>query len=94
MALTIYPTAGYDSFVSLADANTIVASHTLYNTEWTALTDADKEVYLRIATDNIFLVISTDSTDTYYLDETTYVAADSCLPKVCVLMAIHDMSNN
>jgi len=52
MALIIYPTTDYDSFCSLADADTLItanvpaAQHIL----WDALDDADKEVELRQAT--------------------------------------------
>ena len=47
MALTIYPTTSYDSFCSLDDSNTIIAGYIPDTAQWDALTDAQKEVYLR-----------------------------------------------
>lgn len=91
MALVIYPTTDYDSFVSIADANTIIEEYSLHNDLWSALSDAEKEVYLRVGTDRIFSVISTDDTDEAYLDSTVYDATTSCLPKSNALMAIHDV---
>ena len=53
MALTI----GTDTYISLADAKTYVTSNFATNDEkyigWNALTDSDKEVYLRRATKRI-----------------------------------------
>ena len=53
MALIIYPTADYDSFITVADAKTVIEAYTLYATQWNALTTTEQEVYLRIAARNI-----------------------------------------
>lgn len=52
MALAVYPAEGYDSFLSLADANTYAAGHGI--ADWAARADADKESALRVATVYIF----------------------------------------
>ena len=92
MALTIYPANGHDSFISLADANVLITSNSLHGSDWTALDDAVKEVYLRIASTNILNTVSTDITNVDgYLDETVYVATDSCIPHTTAIMAIHDL---
>lgn len=49
MALIIYPTADYDSFITVADATTVVEELTLYASTWNALSVSEQEVYLRIA---------------------------------------------
>lgn len=49
MPLTIYPNTDYDSFVSIEDATTTISNYTLSYSSWDELTDADKEVYLRVA---------------------------------------------
>lgn len=87
MALVIYPNTDYDSFISVSDADGIINKFSVHVTTWEGLNDAQKEVYLRIATDRIFNAIDSDT----YLDSTTYVADDSCLPKATALMAIHDV---
>ena len=90
--LTLYPAVGADSFISLADATTIITANSLQSSQWTALTDANKEVYLRIAYTNIVNNISYDTTSlSGYLDPLTYVALDSCLPKSQAMMAVHDV---
>lgn len=52
MALTVYPTTDYDTFCSLADAETIVSDNipSAQHTSWDDLTDENKEVELRQAT--------------------------------------------
>jgi len=93
MALTIYPDSGYDSFISISDADTIITENSIQSSSWLSLDDATKEVYLRIAFSNIYDVISTDSnSDIGYLDIDTYVSTNSCLPKTNAMMAIHDLS--
>jgi len=81
MSLIVYPTSDYDSFISVLDADSIIANNTLFNSNWTALTTTQKEVYLRIASTRILNVI-----DTALLDGT-----DSCLVKVSALMAVRDL---
>ena len=93
MALVIYPATGYDSLISEVDATAIITANSLQSSLWSALTSVNKEIYLRIATTRILNSVSYDySNPTGYLDEATYVAADSCLPKSCALMAIHDLA--
>ena len=93
MALIIYPIADADSFITEADADTVIAENSVQSATWTALTSTMKEVYLRIATSRILGSVSTDaSNEDGYLDESIYVAADSCLPKATALMAIHDLA--
>lgn len=50
--LIIYPTDLYDSFVSLADAETILTNNVPSSqlTDWNNLLDSDKEIYLRQST--------------------------------------------
>ncbi len=50
MALIIYPSSGFDSFVTLADATSNLTNNVIDITAWTALTDTKKEIYLRQAT--------------------------------------------
>ena len=92
MSLIIYPTTDYDSFITVADADITITANSVQSATWLALTEVEKEVYLRIATQRIFNVVSTDTTNVDgYLDESVYIAADSCLPKSCALIAIHDL---
>lgn len=48
MALTVYPDAGYDSFISLAEADSYLASMGV--TDWAGKTDPDREAALRRGT--------------------------------------------
>jgi hypothetical protein len=92
MSLTIYPTTDADSFISLADADIVITNNSIQSATWLALSEAEREVYLRIATTRIFNVVSTDtSNEDGYLDSSTYVASESCLPKATALMAVHDL---
>ena len=92
MSLTIYPAMGYDSFISLTDADSIISEFSVHYSSWSALTSSEQEVYLRIATDRIMNAVSFDSTNPNgYLDSLTYDVSTSCLPKACALMAIHDV---
>ena len=52
MALTIYPTTDYDSFCSLADADTLITANVpaAQHAAWDLLADPNKEVQLRQAT--------------------------------------------
>lgn len=47
MALIIYPTTGWDSYVSLADAEILVTNNIITTTSWNALTNTQKELYLK-----------------------------------------------
>lgn len=55
MALTIYNDDGWDSFVTIANADTILTNNipSTQRTLWEALADTDKEIYLRQATELI-----------------------------------------
>lgn len=85
MALTIYPTEGYDSFISLADAGVVINENSLSSTEWFALTNTVKEVYLRLATTRILQAIDEDLL-------VGYDATLSCLPETTAMMAVHDLT--
>lgn len=52
MALILYPLDNYDTFCSLADAETLIANNipSAQHTAWDALTDPEKEILLRQAT--------------------------------------------
>lgn len=78
--LIIYPTTDYDSFVSVVDADTIISKNSLKNTEWTALTEAQKEVFLRIATTRILNAI-----------DTSLLVEDVCIKNATALMAVRDL---
>tara|TARA_R110000772_G_scaffold5454_1_gene19462 strand:- start:13986 stop:14453 length:468 start_codon:yes stop_codon:yes gene_type:complete len=84
MALIIYPTASYDSFITIADANTAVDSLTLYSTQWAAKSDTEKEIYLRIAFRNIDDHVN--QTLTPYADPIA-----TCVGEAQALMAIQDV---
>ena len=84
MALIIYPTADADSFISVADATTVIETLTLDGAAWGALSVSEQEVYLRIAYRNIV-----DHTDT-----TTYPdPLDICVGSSQALMASWDLKN-
>lgn len=79
--LTIYPLENYDSLISITDANEYAINYSLHNDNWSALSDSQKEVYLRIATNRIVDVI-----DITLLTEVTH-----CMKRSCTLMAIRDL---
>ena len=81
--MIIYPDENYDSFISLAEADTIITENVIQYEEWLALPIATREIYLRIAT-TLILNVTKD------LSIETYVAAQSCLPKACALVAAHN----
>lgn len=81
MALTVYPTTGYDSFVDLVAASGYINAYTTFGTQWTALTDSDKEIYLRMATDRII----------HKIDVALLTGTDECVLKSCSIMAAHDL---
>ena len=86
MALIIYPTADYDSFVSVANADDYISSLTVYSADWTALSTDDKERYLRIA---LRTIVSGIDTDTYPLPDPML----TCAAEAQSLIAIHDLVN-
>jgi hypothetical protein len=83
MSLTIYPTENYDSFVSIVDADKFISNYSTHSSLWLALTDSEKEIYLRIAKDDIELKV-----DTSLYSDTTVM----CLPKSQSLMSIHNLA--
>lgn len=83
MALIIYPATNADSFISVTDADTVIANYTLQYTAWSALSTSDKEAYLRIA--YRFIIDNTDGE--LYEDP-----IQDCVPQAQALMAAHDMT--
>lgn len=81
MALIVYPLDDYDSFVDITTATTYINSYTTFSSNWAAIDDATKEVYLRIATDRII-----DKIDTLLL-----TGSNECILKSCSIMAVHDL---
>ena len=58
MALTIYPTTNYNSYVSLLDAESIYDTNIIDTSKWDEIADPLKEKYLRQATMLIKLKIT------------------------------------
>lgn len=83
MALVVYPTENYDSFVSVADSVTIATKYSVQSEQWIALDDLKKETFLRKATDRILLVV-----------DSLLLAEDECLKKATTMMAIKDLVFN
>lgn len=83
MALIVYPTTDYDSFITVAEADTIIGNLTLNLDTWNALEDTSKEAYLRIA----FQVII-DGLETIPDDPVS-----TCLKNSQALNAVHDLTN-
>jgi len=48
MALVVYPDDGYDSFISLDEANSWISTHSPHAYKWYELDDDTKEIYLRL----------------------------------------------
>ncbi len=84
MALTIYPAVGYDSFVTVVDATDYIDRLTMHGPAWSALTESDQEVYLRIACRYIEDGIDTDI---YPLPD----PAPACLGESQSLIAVQDV---
>lgn len=82
MALTVYVdnNTDFDSFISLADADTYITETSIHSADWLALSTTDREVYLRIACNRILSRI----------DE-TLLDGNACLAKANASMAIHDV---
>lgn len=59
MALIIYPTTDWDSYVSVLNADTMLTNYLFDSTAWLALTSAKKEILLRQAS----MLISAHITD-------------------------------
>ena len=97
MALIEYPTTGWDTFCSLANAEALLLANvpSAQRTDWDALIDADKEIILRQATIMIRtrITLSTDLPLTLDPDlqlATAYVANSS----IGVDMLTADKSSN
>ena len=84
MALILYPLPYADSFITVLDADTVISNYSIQSDQWLALTEQVKEQYLRIAYERLI-------NNTPLLDDTAYVAVDSCLPNANALMAVHDL---
>ena len=83
--LVVYPSVDFDSFIYLDDANKFIAKNSVFNKQWTELSDENKEVFLRIATKRILDVI-----DTNLLTGDT----DICLVNATASMAVRDLVFN
>ena len=83
--LVVYPSVGFDSFISLDGANSFIAKNSIFNNQWTKLSDEKKEVFLRIATKRILDVVNTT-----LLNGDT----DICLVNDSASMAVRDLVFN
>ena len=89
MALTIYPEDNFDSYVTLADADTYAPLYILDTTNWDALSDTQKEFYLRQATYLIKPKITDPDSLSY--SETDYMKN---LEIATTLLAEYSINNN
>ena len=83
--LILYPDINADSFVTVAEADIIISELTLQSTAWLALTEDDREIYLRIAYRNILSGV--DQTINPIPDPVT-----DCYGEAQSLMASHDVT--
>ncbi len=83
MAMVVYPTESYDSFITVAEADTTILKYTLNTASWEALSDSNKEAYLRIA----FSVIVDG------LEDIPDDPVSDCLKGSQALNAVHDLLN-
>ena len=83
--LVVYPSVDFDSFISLDGANSFIAKNSIFNNQWTKLSDEKKEVFLRIATKRILDVVNT-----------TLLNGDTgiCLVNASASMAVRDLVFN
>ena len=85
MSLIIYPATDADSFITVADATTVIKKYTLDGDKWDAKTLEEQEILLRIAFTDII----------NHTDQTTYPdPLPSCVPEAQALMAVHDLVNS
>ena len=89
MALIIYPATGWNSYVSLTEANTIITDNVIDPTAWNALADPTKELYLKQSTTLIRLQI----TDPISLDS-SLTAAPSDLKLATAHLANYSIGVN
>ena len=85
MALTLYPDQNTDSFITVAQADTIIATYTLDSVKWLTLPTDQREVLLRIA--YAYIIDNTDPT--MYPDPMV-----ACVGEAQALMASHDNVNS
>lgn len=80
MALIIYPTTDYNSYVSLADAEILITDNIISHSAWDALTSTQKELYIKQSTTLIRLKIQDPYEDATPSDlelATVYLAVSS-----------------
>lgn len=80
MSLIIYPTDSFNSYVSLADAEILITDNVVSHSAWDALTNTQKELYLKQATTLIRLKIQDPYVDVTPFDlqlATAYLAVSS-----------------
>ncbi len=85
MALTIYPATGWDSFISTADATTVINNLSHHGDQWSALGETDKERYLRIA---CRYIVNHSVPEEEYPDP-----MPQCVGEAQALTAANDMAN-
>jgi hypothetical protein len=85
MALIVYPTPNYDSYISVVDADDVIKTLTVWDTQWTVLTTDQKETYLRIAFRHINQYTEID------IDSSNY---DACLAEAQAIIAANDVANS
>jgi len=90
MALIIYPTVGYDSYVSVVEADAIISDLTMHSTSWEALSTEDRERYLRIAMRTMEDGIDQTVNPLPLVGESLY----SCMKESQALIALQDVVNN
>ena len=84
MALIIYPSTGFDSFISASDTDDFLSKNipSSQRTDWDSLTDvADKEIYLRQATNIIKNKIDLPSENDVELQQATAYLANYSINK-------------
>ena len=84
MALVLYPDSAADSFITVTDADTVVATYTLDSVSWLALTNEKREQLLRIA----YRYIIDHTNASIYPNP-----MDACVGEAQALMASHDNVN-
>lgn len=82
MALVIFPTTNYNSFVSVADATDYITQYTLQYDAWNALDLIQQEALLRIAAMDL---LNNSDSELFPIDP-----IDDCIPMAQALMASQD----
>ena len=86
MSLVVYPLENAESYISVVDADTIITNKSVQSATWLALSEQEKEVYLRISYD--FIIATCDST---LLPDWSIPDDVGCLAEVNALMASRDL---